>query len=200
MDKHQLEKANLMGHSMGGKVVMFLAVQEPARVDSMIIIDIAPQAYALSGASSQTLTHTRILEAMLAVDFNHVQSREDVNNQLARTIYSHRIRRFLLKNLERTRHGQYRWMINANVIKTELQQVLDGLDPSAFMGGRGITGFQALFIRGEESDYITDDMIPGIQTIFPMAEITTIPGAGHWLHVEQASALIKTVKYFLLGE
>ena len=200
MDMHKLEKAILMGHSMGGKVIMHLAVQNPARVDSMVVIDIAPHAYTFSEHSSQATSHTRILDAMLAVDFGHVHNREDIDNQLARSIYSPRIRRFLLKNAERTNDGHYLWRINARVIKAELSSVLDGLDPDVFSGGRGITGFQVLFIRGEKSDYITDEMIPGIQTIFPMAEVSTIPGVGHWLHVEQASLLLKTVKYFLLGE
>ena len=200
MDRQNLEKANLMGHSMGGKVIMHLAIQESARVDSLIVIDIAPQAYDISEVTSQVKTHTRILEAMLAVDFTHVHSREDVNTQLARSIYSPRIRRFLLKNVERTDQGEYRWTINVGVIKAALPRVLDGLDPDACIGRRATTGFPVLFIRGGESDYITDEMIPGIRSIFPGAEIVTIPDAGHWLHVERSSMLLKTVRYFLLGE
>ena len=163
---------------MGGKVIMHLAVQEPARVNSLIVIDIAPQAYDSSGHSSQVRTHTRILDAMLGVDFDHVNTREDVNAQLARSIYSPRIRRFLLKNVERTDQGKYRWSINVEVIRSGLERVLDGLDPDAFIGRKSIPGFPVLFIRGSESDYIADEMIPGIQTIFPGAEVVTIPDAG----------------------
>ncbi len=200
MDSQHLEKAILMGHSMGGKTIMHLAVVMPERVESLVIIDIAPLAYTYSDHSSQVITHTRILDSMLAVDFDHVHSREDADRQLARTIYSPRVRSFLLKNIERTGSNRYRWRINASAIRAELPSILDGLDPRVFAAGKGITGFQVLFIRGENSDYIRDDMIPGIKTIFPMAEITTIPGAGHWLHVEQPSLLLKTLKYFLLGE
>ena len=200
MDRHKLEKAILMGHSMGGKVAMYLAIQQPERVDSLVVIDIAPQAYGFSEHSNQIMTHTRILDAMLGIDFDHVHSREDANNQLARTIYSPKVRSFLLKNVERTDKGHYQWRINAKVIKDELPAVLDGLDPAAFGGGKGITGFPVLFIRGGKSDYIRDEMIQGLQAIFPVAEVSTIQGAGHWLHIEQGAMLLKIVKYFLLGE
>ena len=200
LDSQKLDKAILAGHSMGGKTVMHLAVQQPERVDSMIIIDIAPQAYSISEQSTHNLSHVRILDAMLAVDFSRVEKREDVSAQLEQSIFSARVRSFLLKNVVRTDSGQYCWRINVSVIREELPSVLGGLDPGDYKGGKGISGFPVLFIRGEKSDYITDEMIPGILNIFPVAEISTIPGAGHWLHVEQSSLLLKTVQYFLLGK
>ena len=200
MEDQKLDSAILMGHSMGGKTVMHLAVEQPGSVDSMIIIDIAPQAYSFSKDSGQPLSHDRILDAMLAVDFDRVDKRDDVATQLERSIYSARVRGFLLKNVVRTDSGQYRWRINVPVIRKTLSEVLGGMDPAEFRGGKGVTGFPVLFIRGEKSGYISDEMIPGIMDIFPMAEIITLPGAGHWLHVEQPALLVKTVKYFLLGE
>jgi esterase len=197
MDKHALRKAILVGHSMGGKTVMFLAEAYPERVDSLIVIDIAPTACHPDDRSSQARTHTEIINAMLAVDFSQVKRREDVNVQLARSIHSRRIRNFLMKNVSRSKDGNYQWKLNAVVIGQELSSIFEGIDLSKYPPGHGITGFPVLFIRGEKSDYITDDCIPGIKQIFPMAEIATIPQAGHWLHVEQPDLLVKTIRYFL---
>ncbi|KPL09450.1 MAG: hypothetical protein AMS26_22870, partial [Bacteroides sp. SM23_62] len=189
--------AILVGHSMGGKTVMFLAEAFPERVDSLIVIDIAPTTCHPDDHSSQARTHTEIVKGMLSVDFSQVHKREDVDKQLARTIHSPRIRRFLMKNVTRSREGDYQWKLNAAAIGKELSSIFEGIDLSKYSPGTGITGFPVLFIRGEHSDYITDDCIPDIKKIFPMAEIATIPQAGHWLHVEQPDLLVKTIRYFL---
>lgn len=200
MDRHNLEKAILIGHSMGGKTVMHFAVTEPQRVEAMVVIDIAPHAYAGSNESTQGATHIRILDAMMGTEFEKAGTREDVDARLARSINSPKLRSFLMKNLERTDEGRYRWKLNIPAIRSELAGIFGGLDPGDFAGGKGVTGFPVLFIRGETSDYITDEMIPLIRTIFPVAELVTIPRAGHWLHVEQAGLLLKTLRYFLLDE
>lgn len=197
MDQHDLRKAILVGHSMGGKTVMFLAEAYPERVDSLIVIDISPTTCHTDDQSSQARTHTEIVNGMLSVDFSQVERREDVDDQLARTIHSRRIRSFLMKNVLRTPEGNYHWKLNAAVIGKDLSSIFEGIDLSKYSHGKGIIGFPVLFIRGEESDYISDDCIPDIKQIFPMAEIVTIPQAGHWLHVEQPDLLVKTVRYFL---
>jgi pimeloyl-ACP methyl ester carboxylesterase len=197
MNKHDLRKAILVGHSMGGKTVMFLAEAYPERVDSLIVIDIAPTTCHPDDQSSQARTHTDIINGMLSVDFSQVKNREDVNEKLALTIHSRRIRSFLMKNVSRSREGNYHWKLNAAVIGKELPSIFEGIDLSEYSPGTGITGFPVLFIRGGNSDYITDDCIPDIKQIFPMAEIVTIPQAGHWLHAEQPDLLVKTIRYFL---
>lgn len=197
MDEHDIQKAILVGHSMGGKTVMFLAEAFPERVDSLIVIDIAPTTCHPDDQSSQARTHTEIVNGMLMVDFSQVKKREDVDDQLARTIHSRRIRSFLMKNVLRTPEGNYQWKLNASVIGKELSSIFEGIDLSKYSPGTGITGFPVLFIRGENSDYISDDCIPNIKQVFPMAEIATIPRAGHWLHAEQPDLLVKTLRYFL---
>lgn len=197
MDSHDLDKAVLVGHSMGGKTIMFLAEASPDRVDALIVIDIAPTTCQPDDRSSQARTHQEIVRGMLSVDFSRVKKREDVDEQLARFIHSQRIRNFLMKNVARTSGGEYHWKLNAEVIGKELPSIFEGLDLSKYTPGKGITGFPVLFIRGERSDYINDDCIPAIKRVFPMAELVTIPGAGHWLHVEQPDLLVKTIRYFL---
>lgn len=194
LDRYDIEKPILLGHSMGGKVVMFFASEFPERISSMIVIDIGTKSYhSLTELSSQAIDHMNILNGMQSIDFSKVQTREDADRQLGGFIRSSRIRSFLLKNVKRNREGIYSWKINVPVLIKELPSILEGLDQKK----AGITGFPALFIRGENSPYIQDEDLEGIRHFFPAAEFVTIPGAGHWLHAEQPELLVKTLQYFL---
>jgi pimeloyl-ACP methyl ester carboxylesterase len=196
MDSQEIEKAILIGHSMGGKTTMFLSESNPERIESLIVLDIAPTSY--SGTrSTQFLNHRSIMEAMLGIDFKQVTSREDVDQQLGKSIPSRKIRNFLLKNVYRKTDQSFGWKLNLRALYASLDKVLDGLDASRYSGGEEIAGFPVLFIRGERSDYITDDDLLDIRQIYPMSRVSTLPDSGHWLHVEQPSLLVKTIRYFL---
>lgn len=196
MDGQGIGKAILIGHSMGGKTVMHLAINHPERVNSLIVIDIAPKSYMeLADSSAQTADHKHIMAAMLNVDFSRVKSRKDVDQMMSGTIRSAKVRGFLLKNLQRNTDHSYSWQINVGTIIRELPSIMEEIGKDH----HGITGFPVLFIRGENSDYILDEDIPGIKKLFPFADLVTISGAGHWLHVEKPGLLVKTMKYFLLG-
>jgi esterase len=195
MDSHELKKAIIIGHSMGGKTAMFFAESNPERIESLIIIDIAPTPYISEDYSG--ITHKTIMEAMIGVDFTRVSNRDDVDKQLADTIQSPRIRRFLLKNIYHSSENEFRWRLNVPALYANLDNILGGLNPKKYSGGEEIAGFPVLFIRGLKSGYISDDDIIVINQIFPMARVTTLPEAGHWLHVEQPSLLVKTIRYFL---
>jgi esterase len=196
LDRHDIEKAILIGHSMGGKVAMFFAAEFPERVTSLVVIDIGPKSYhTLTDFSSQANDHMNILIGMQSIDFSKVKTREDVDIQLAGFVKSSRVRNFLLKNIRRERDNTFSWKINVPVLIKELPSVLEGLDPKI----AGITGFPVLFIRGGNSDYLQDGDLPEIRKFFPSAEFVTIPGAGHWLHAEQPELLVKTLREFLGG-
>ena len=137
------------------------------------------------------------METMMGVDFSRVRNREDAGSQLEQGIESERIRSFLLKNIRRNADGKFGWKINVGALYRNLDKVMGGLDLERYSGGEEIVGFPVLFVRGEESDYVTDDDILNIHRIFPAARVATIPGAGHWLHVEQPALLLKTIRYFL---
>jgi esterase len=200
MVSNQIEKAVIMGHSMGGKAAMFFAVDYPEKVQSLIIIDISPRSYkSLDNPESQITDHMNIISSMLSVDFAIIKSREDVENILSETIKSIKIRRFLLKNVHRKKEGSFEWKLNLQALHDHLPEIMDGLDPKKFLHGNGITGFPVLFIKGEKSNYIKSEDQQIIKTIFPVADLVSIPGADHWLHVEQPDLLLKTIKYFVLG-
>ncbi len=197
MDHHGLEKAIIIGHSMGGKTAVFLSESNPERIEALVVIDIAPFAYEEDSSGKQAEIHRMIMDAMMKVDFSKASSREDVEAQLAEKIASPRIRGFLLKNVVRNKDHTFRWRLNVPVLRKNLEGMLSGIDPEKYRGGEEIAGFPVLFIRGEKSDYISDDDILIIQQIYPMARVTTLPDAGHWLHVEQPELLVKTIRYFL---
>jgi pimeloyl-ACP methyl ester carboxylesterase len=197
MDLHTLEKAIIIGHSMGGKTAVFLSESNPERIEALVVIDIAPTSYGVDSMGKQAETHKMIMDAMLAVDFSKADNREAVEAQLAETIKQPRIRSFLLKNVIRNKDKSLEWRLNVPVLRQNLDGVLNGLDPKKYRGGEEIAGFPVLFIRGEKSEYISDDDILVIQQIYPMARVTTMPDAGHWLHVEQTALLVKTIRYFL---
>jgi pimeloyl-ACP methyl ester carboxylesterase len=194
IDRHDIEKAVFIGHSMGGKVAMAFSAEFPDRIKSMIVIDIGPKSYhSLTGYSPQAIEHMNILNAMQSIDFSVVKKREDIDAQLEVYIKSSRIRNFLMKSIKRERDNSFSWKINIPVLIKELPSMLEGVGYTA----QGISGFPVLFIKGENSDYISDEDIPAIKNLFPGAEFITIPDAGHWLHAERPELVIKTLREFL---
>jgi pimeloyl-ACP methyl ester carboxylesterase len=201
MESQGIRKAVIMGHSMGGKAAMYFAVAWPEMVDSLIVVDISPLSYkSLTNPVSQNLDHMNIINAMLGVDFSEVKTREDVNRMLAESLTSEKLRQFLLKNVKRNKEDNgYEWKLNIQTLHDQLPKIMDGLETKPFLNGNGITGFPVLFIKAEKSGYIKEEDYAAIKTIFPMAEMVTIPGADHWVHVEQPELLIKTISYFVFG-
>ncbi len=201
METQAIEKAVILGHSMGGKTAMYFAVAWPEKVQSLIVVDISPLPYkSVTRPVSQSLDHLNIINAMFSVDFSEVKTREDVNRMLSETLPSEKLRQFLLKNVHRNKEdSRYNWKLNIQTLHDQLPKIMDGLDPKDFMNGNGMTGFPVLFIKAEKSGYIGEEDISAIKTIFPMAEMVIIPGADHWVHVEQPELLIKTISYFVFG-
>ncbi len=198
MDGQGIDKAVLIGHSMGGKTIMSFALSWPERVQSLISIDIAPKSYHnLALDSHAAANHARMIDAMLELDMSVAESREEVDLAIRPKIGSDRVRSFLLKNVRRDKEGAFYWRINLKALKDNLDPILDGLEVDSAIAEGGITGFPALFISGANSDYIKPEDLGLIRSIFPVADIVTIPNAGHWVHAEQPVLLVKTIKYFL---
>jgi pimeloyl-ACP methyl ester carboxylesterase len=198
MEDHHIEKATLIGHSMGGKTVMSFAMKYPECVDALIVVDIAPKAYHdLAVSSHAAANHSKMIDSMLDLDFSRMQSREEVSNALAVNIGSDRIRMFLLKNLTRNEQKEFCWKINLPVLKKFLPEIMDAIPIEEAIANGGIKGFPVCFIRGEKSDYILPEDHDKIRRLFPTAEILSIPNSGHWVHAEQPELLVKNLQYFL---
>ena len=199
MDHYHLEKAVILGHSMGGKTAMIFAAQYPERVTNLIVVDIAPKNY--SELQQHTLTsidHSKIVDLMLHFNFAGLASRSQIDDLLSKQLPDIKIRQFLLKNLKRLPDRSFTWKLNIRAIAKHLKEIMDGIERDTFSQKQHITEFPVLFIRGENSGYITEEDHKVIRSIFPYAEITTIPRSGHWVHAQQPSLLIKTIEYFTL--
>jgi len=196
MKKLKIDKATLMGHSMGGKTVMRFCLDYPEMIEKMIVVDIAPKSYgSFSNYAEVTADHGKIIEALSSVDPTQYENRQDIDKLLKEIFPQKRLRGFLMKNLKRTKDGHYEWQLNLKALKDNLQDVMDGFSDLTPPSGKKMP--ETIFIRGEKSPYIHEDDSLSINKFFPGSQIVNIPGAGHWVHAEQHDLFLKTVKYFL---
>jgi esterase len=198
MDSLEIRKAVIIGHSMGGKAAMWFATENSGRVSRLIIADISPRSYLKdSGPSNHQEQHDEILEALAGIDLLNMASIGAVDKLLEMALPGKRLRQFLLKNLQKNAQGQFEWKINIPSIRKNLGYLADGLDLDK-LNGTEFKNFPILFIKGEKSPYILEPDIDLIRRLFPLAQITTIKNAGHWLHAEEPEVFINSVKKFLL--
>ena len=181
--QHNLSDIILLGHSMGGKAAMLVAAQNPKLVKKLIIVDIAPKYYAPH--------HQQILDGLTALEEANLSSRKEAENLLKEFISNKGIRLFLLKNLERESQDKLCLKLNLSALKANIEKVGEALPEDQKYPG------ETLFIRGENSDYITSEDETTIKNQFPEAQIISIPGAGHWVHAENSEAFYEAVLKFL---
>ncbi len=197
LDECECPEAVVIGHSMGGKAAMALALTEPARVASLVVADIAPVNYGshtaeeAAGKEARNEEHAAILDAMAAVDFDSIERRSDVDALLQPAVASNMVRQFLLMNLMRKDDGGWQWRIPVGLLREALPDI--AAFPFTTQSYRGPT----LFLRGEHSNYIRDAHQEAIRRHFPNAEVETIAGAGHWLHAEQADRFARALDDWL---
>ncbi len=182
-EAEQLGSAHVLGHSMGGKTAMQFALTYPDRVDRLIVVDIAPRAYAPH--------HDDIFAAMYALDLRQSPNRSELDQALAQHIHDRAVRQFLLTNVVRDDAGGFRWKINLDALRDNYRALVGGV------GTRGRFDKPTLFVRGEKSDYIQSSDEPQIRALFPQATIRTIEGAGHWVHAEAPTEFAQVVLEFL---
>lgn len=182
LEEHWIFHSTLMGHSMGGKVAMQLALDHPDMVSRLIVVDMAP------GQASDN--HTDIFQALLSLDLGSITERTEAEAFLAPQIPDFGTRQFLLKNITRHHDGRFAWKMNLPVLCKHYADILAPVSGSPFHK-------PTLFIRGERSAYIPDAALPLIRSLFPQAEVITIPDAGHWVHADQPAALLAALKTWL---
>ncbi len=201
MHAKNIERAILLGHSMGGKTAMYFARNYPEMVSHLIVADISPLSYKNNPEQAiQYNTHKTILESLASIPIQQLDSRKKAEDILKKAIPQKRIVQFLLKNLHRDKSGAFSWKINLDALIHNVDNILDGFLQEEFEGKEKITGFPVLFLRGENSGYIETKDIEAIQFIFPYAEIETISGAGHWMHAEKPQEFFKKINNFILEE
>ena len=180
---HNLEKVNIIGHSMGGKVAMLFATEHPEKMNKLIIADIGPKFYPSH--------HDSILEALSAVNFEHQKTRSEVDDVLKKYIQELGIRQFLLKNVYWKTKEQLAFRFNLDVLLENYDEIGVALPSLSLFDG------DTLFLKGAHSGYITDDDSSLLKAHFSKAVVKTVKNAGHWLHAENPTDFYDYVVSFL---
>lgn len=188
----------LLGHSMGGKIAMIVALTRPELVERLIVVDISPV------ASATIEEFNPLIDAMLCLDLDSLTSRSDADAKLRPGIPNDTVRAFLMQNLRHENvggnqdwgigHARWHWMMNLRAIADQRMAV------AAFPRLNRTYDGPVLWIAGANSPYIRPEHLAPMRALFPHTAKVTIKGAGHWVHSEQPQAFIETVRRFASGQ
>lgn len=176
---------HLVGHSLGGKVAMVLALRHPELIDRLAVVDIAPTA----GGSLGVFEH--LLSSLAELDLEQIESRSAADEALQEKIPEDAIRGFLLQNLRTTSAG-YAWQPNLTLLHASLPTIGDF--PAT---GEATFDGPVLWIAGEKSDYVSREDLPLMRSLFPRATLLTVKGSGHWVHSEKPQIFVSALQTFL---
>ena len=172
-------KPNIIGHSMGGKAAMVLALKHPNLVRNLIIADIAPVKYEHD--------QSQFIEAMQKVDLSKVEKRSDAALALSKFVEDKSLQNFFTQSLDITAK---RWKLNLKVLRSEMSEILSFPKIESEFSGH------SLFLKGEKSDYIKPEHRKLIKSLFTKARFATFKEAGHWLHAEKPREFESAARLF----
>jgi pimeloyl-ACP methyl ester carboxylesterase len=197
------EPVTLVGHSMGGKVAMQLALRHPELLRALVVVDVAPTEYPESGGRTddpdeEVSPFAAFIAAMRAMDLDQLKTREDAEVALRTAVPSRMVRSFLLQSLVREgvgADGGWRWRLNLDALGRDLRHLrgFPSPPPGATFDG------PVLWIAGANSTYILPEDRPRMDALFPSTRLVTIKNAGHWVHSEQPEVFLETLRRFLDG-
>jgi pimeloyl-ACP methyl ester carboxylesterase len=195
------EPATLVGHSMGGKVAMQLALRRPELLRALAVVDIAPVEYPVSGGRTddpdeEASPFGAFITAMQAVDLDRLQTREEADAALREAVPSTMVRSFLLQSLVRDGvgpDGGWRWRLNLDLLGRDLEELRGFPDPPP---GATFDG-PVVWIAGANSHYVLPEDRARMDALFPHTRLVRIKGAGHWVHSEQPAVFLETLRRFL---
>lgn len=185
MEDHHIIKPIVIGHSLGGKVAMHMAFDQPARLAALVIIDIGMRHI------SPFKDQLALLNTIIAIDPSGFVSRNELEYVIAQRIKIRRLQKFLLKNLRRTAKKQFEWKVNAGYIKQNLDKVLVDVEP------KNPFNQPVLLIKGGESPYLPDEEIILMSQTFSDLNLEIIESASHWVHADQPCEFYQCLKNFL---
>jgi len=185
MDDLELSSAIIMGHSMGGKVAMQFALQYPERTGKLIVVDMSMRQY------EERQSQIEIIKAMMAIDFEKVDSRSEISELLRQSITEEKVRLFIMKNLYRVTRSHLGWRPDLKSIYQNIDCVFEAIS------GESVYQGASLFIHGDDSDYVLESDISQIQHHFPQAVFKVVPDAGHWVHADNPEGFLKEVIAFI---
>ncbi len=173
---------DLLGHSMGGKAAMQLALTQPHLLRRLVVADIAPVAYQHD--------QSRHVHAMQALDLDGLTTRGAADRRLTATVPEASLRAFFLQSLD-LKSTPPRWRLNLEVLLAEMPKIV------GWPGTEGVFDGPTLFLTGADSHYVLPEHRPAIKALFSHARFAKIPGTGHWLHAEKPREFEETVRVFL---
>lgn len=176
---------HLVGHSMGGKVAMVLALRHPDLIDRLVVVDISP------GDSDGSGEFEHLLDSLAAIDLAKVERRSEADEALQEPIPNRTVRGFLLQNLRAGEDGGYAWQANLEVLRRDLGAI------GGFPQLTATFDKPVLWVAGETSPYVQEADEAEMRRLFPRTRLVTIKGAGHWVHSEQPEAFVSALRVFL---
>ncbi|MBU2869878.1 alpha/beta fold hydrolase [Colwellia sp. E2M01] len=186
LDHLKIETCILLGHSMGGKIAIQIALEYPDRITKLIVADIAPVNYPAH--------HLKIIEGLQSIDLSKVSKRKDADEQLAPYVDNIGVRQFLLRNLALNEQGKFAFKCSLADISLCYPQIMEG---NKLPSNKTPYSGETLFIKGGASDYILPEHKNTISALLPNSKAKIIQGAGHWLHAEKTIAFNKIVTDFI---
>lgn len=185
LDQRGLDKATIVGHSMGGKVAMTTALKFADRVERLVVADMAPVKY-------KNMVFKTYVEKLQSIDLSKVSKRSDVDPLISDVVESPAVRAFLLGNLENTEDG-LKWMVNLETLGREMDKIagVPALRMDVKYSG------QTLFVSGANSDYVQPSHHQLIKHLFPNVEFKVVEGAGHWVHAEKPHEFMAVLSDFV---
>ena len=182
LTEKEIKEPIIIGHSMGGKTAMNMAIAYPALVKLLVVVDIAPKSY--------PVRHDTIIDGLKALDLTKITSRKEADEALAEYVPEAGVRQFLLKNLNRKQAGGFEWKINLNVLDANIEKMGEGLQYE------GEFSKPTLFIRGIRSNYILDEDYDRIHELFTTSTIVSLD-TSHWVQAEKPQEFVDSVLEFI---
>jgi pimeloyl-ACP methyl ester carboxylesterase len=195
------DPVTLVGHSMGGKVAMQLALRWPELLRALVVVDVAPVEYPMTGGRTddpdeEASPFAAFIAAMKEIDLDGLAGREEADAALRAAVPSTMVRSFLLQSLVRDgvgADGGWRWRLNLDVLARDLGELRGFPEPPPGATYEG----PVLWIAGAHSTYVLDEDRPRMDQLFPATRLVRIKKAGHWVHSEQPEVFLETVRRFL---
>lgn len=188
LDHDGADPVSLVGHSMGGKVAMAMALLRPAQVERLVVADIAPVRY------ERVSTFADYVTGMRSMDLGRIHTRAEADTRLRPYVPDDVVRSFLLQNLRRDADSDtgWRWQMNLSLLGAVLADLGDwpDLHTPPYQG-------PVLWVAGDSSDYIAPEYGPAMRALFPRTQLITVKNAGHWVHSEQPEIFIALLRRHL---